>query len=96
MASILNGAFAFGALVMATTAALAQEGTDWPNKTVRLVVNFAAGGSADNTARPFAERLTKALGQQFVVENRGGATGALGLEAVTKATPDGYTFALTP
>ena len=96
MASILNGALAFGALVMATTAALAQGGTDWPNKTVRLVVNFAAGGSADNTARPFAERLTKALGQQFVVENRGGATGALGLEAVTKATPDGYTFALTP
>ncbi len=74
----------------------AQGAGDWPNKTVRLIVNFAPGGSADNTARPYAERLTKALGQQFVIENRGGATGALGAEAVTKAAPDGYTFLLTP
>ena len=59
--------------------AAAQGAGDWPNKNVRIIVNFAAGGSADNTARPFAERLTKALGQTFGVENRGGATGALGL-----------------
>ena len=76
---LLVGSFAL-ALVALNSSATAQGGADWPNKTVRLVVNFAAGGSADNTARPFAERLTKALGQQFVVENRGGATGALGLE----------------
>ena len=83
-------------VIAGSSPAIGQSAADWPNKTVRIIVNFAAGGSADNTARPFAERLTKALGQQFIVENRGGATGALGLEAVMKAAPDGYTFALTP
>jgi tripartite-type tricarboxylate transporter receptor subunit TctC len=76
--------------------ALAQEATDWPNKTVKLVVNFGPGGTTDNAMRPYAERLSKALGQQFVIENRGGASGALGIEAVVKAAPDGYTFAVTP
>ncbi len=69
---------------------------DWPNKTVRIIVNFGPGGSADNTMRPFADRLSKALGQQFVIENRGGASGALGLEAMAKSPPDGYTFCVTP
>ncbi len=77
-------------------AAAAQSAADWPNKTVRIVVNFGPGGSADNSIRPFAERLSKKLGQQFVIENRGGASGALGAEAVQKATPDGYTFLVTP
>ncbi len=86
-----------GVLALSGLPAAAQNpAADWPNKTVRLIVNFAPGGSADNTARPFAERLTRLLGQQFVIENRGGATGALGIEAVTKAAPDGYTYALTP
>lgn len=75
--------------------ALAQA-AEWPNKAIRVIVNFGPGGSADNTMRPFAERLTKSLGQQVVIENRGGASGALGLEALTKATPDGYTFGVTP
>ncbi|MSP00439.1 MAG: tripartite tricarboxylate transporter substrate binding protein [Acetobacteraceae bacterium] len=68
----------------------------WPNKPVKLLVNFAPGGSADNSMRPFAERLSRALGQQFVIENRGGASGALGLEAAMKSPPDGYTFVVTP
>ena len=68
----------------------------WPSKPIRVIVNFGPGGSADNTMRPYAERLTKALGQQVVIENRGGASGALGLEAVMKAAPDGYTFGVTP
>jgi tripartite-type tricarboxylate transporter receptor subunit TctC len=75
--------------------ALAQA-AEWPNKAIRVIVNFGPGGSADNTMRPYVEKLSKALGQQVVIENRGGASGALGLEAVTKATPDGYTFGVTP
>ena len=79
-----------------SSAATAQSAADWPNKTVRIVVNFGPGGSSDNSIRPFAERLSKKLGQQFVIENRGGASGALGAETVQKATPDGYTFLVTP
>lgn len=74
----------------------AQDAKDWPNKTVRIIVNFGAGGSADNSMRPYAERLSKSLGQQFVLEHRGGASGALGAEALTKSAPDGYTFLITP
>lgn len=82
--------------VLAAPAAAQDVAKDWPNRAVRIIVNFAPGGSADNTMRPFAERLSKALGQQFVIENRGGASGALGLEAMSKSAPDGYTYALTP
>lgn len=93
----LFGALAGLASLVATMPALAQgPAADWPNKSVRIIVNFGPGGSADNTMRPFAERLTKALGQQFVIENRGGASGALGLEAMVKSPPDGYTFGVTP
>lgn len=76
--------------------AWAQGADNWPNKSVRIIVNFGPGGTADNSMRPFAERLSKALGQQFVIENRGGASGALGIEAVVKSPADGYTFAVTP
>lgn len=86
-------ALALGVLTLTGVSAQAQ---DWPTKAIRVIVNFGPGGSADNTMRPYAERLTKKLGQQVVIENRGGASGALGLEAVTKAAPDGYTFGLTP
>jgi len=74
---------------------LAQDAS-WPNKAIRVIVNFGPGGSADNTMRPYADRLSKVFGQQVVIENRGGASGALGLEALTKSPPDGYTFAVTP
>ena len=73
-----------------------QAAANWPNKPVRLIVNFGPGGSSDNAARPFAERLSRALGQQFVIENRGGASGALGIEATVKAPADGYNFVITP
>ena len=74
----------------------AQDAKDWPNKPVRIILNYAPGGSSDNTMRPYTERLTKTLGQQFVIEYRGGASGAIGLEATAKSAPDGYTFGLTP
>ncbi len=64
----------------------------WPSKPVRLIVSFPAGGATDLVARPWAEALTKAFGQQFVVENRAGAAGMIGNEVAFRATPDGHTF----
>ena len=73
-----------------------DEAKDWPNKPVKLIVNYGPGGSNDNTMRPYAERLSKIFGQQFVLEHRGGASGAIGLEGAMKSPPDGYTFVSTP
>ena len=64
----------------------------WPNRTVRLVVPFTPAGTTDIAARILAERLTQRLGQQVVVENRPGAGGNVGSDAVAKADPDGYTL----
>jgi tripartite-type tricarboxylate transporter receptor subunit TctC len=75
-------------LVSLCSEALAQ----WPNKPVRVVVPYAAGGAADMIGRVFAEQLSKAFGQQFFVENRGGGGGAIGTEAVARSAPDGYTL----
>lgn len=85
-----------GILVSLGGEAMAQAAANWPNKPVRMIVNFAPGGSADNSMRPYSERLSRALGQQFVIDNRGGASGAIGTEAVVKAAPDGYTYLVTP
>ena len=67
----------------------------WPNKPVKIVVPFGAGGGTDSLARFWAERLGQAFGQPFVVENRGGASGLIGTEAVAKSAPDGYTLLLS-
>jgi len=75
------------------TAALAQ--SDYPNRTIRMVVPFPAGGGTDIVARAVAEHLTAALGQQVVIENRGGGGTIIGTDAVAKAAPDGYTVLLT-
>ncbi len=88
--------FVAGAALFVGVKAFAQDAAGWPRQTVKVIVNFAPGGSADNSMRPYAERLSKSLGQQFVLEHRGGASGAIGLEAVMKAAPDGYTFGITP
>ena len=64
----------------------------WPNKPVRIVVPFAPGGTTDLLARAVAPELTRAFGQQFVVENKAGAGGNLGAEAVAKSALDGYTL----
>jgi tripartite-type tricarboxylate transporter receptor subunit TctC len=71
------------------TTAQAQE---WPNRPVHVIVPFAAGGSTDVAARVVAEYLSRSLGQQFVVENRTGANGNVGIDAVAKSAPDGYTL----
>jgi tripartite-type tricarboxylate transporter receptor subunit TctC len=67
----------------------------WPSKPVKLVVPFAAGGATDVVARLLAQRLTDAWGQSVIIENRTGAGGNIGADAVAKATPDGYTLLFT-
>jgi tripartite-type tricarboxylate transporter receptor subunit TctC len=64
----------------------------WPSKTIRIIVPYPTGGVSDNATRVLAERLTKALGQTVVVENRAGAGGTVGTDIVAKAAPDGYTI----
>ena len=66
----------------------------YPNRYVRLVVPFAAGGGGDAIARPLANRLSEVWGQQVVIENRGGAGGNVGAQAVAQSAPDGYTILL--
>ena len=68
----------------------------WPAKPVKLILPYAPGGATDFIGRPWADKLGQAFGHSFVVDNRGGASGAIGTEAVAKAAPDGYTFLLTP
>ncbi|MGB3068868.1 MAG: tripartite tricarboxylate transporter substrate binding protein [Ottowia sp.] len=88
--------FAIAALLAGlavSTSALAQGG--WPNKPVRVIVPFPAGGSTDVVARLIAQGLSQKLGQQFIVDNRAGAGGNIGTDAVAKAAPDGYTIGLS-
>src|SRR3989441_12626095 len=83
------------AAVLCCSSALAQS---WPQRAVKVVVPFVAGGNTDNQARIVSERLAATLGQPFVVENRVGAGGAIAAEFVAKSAPDGYTlfFAASP
>jgi len=84
---------ASAASALAGSSAFAQ--SSWPNRPVRLIVSFPAGGATDLVARPWAEALSKAFGKQFVVENRAGASGMIGNEAAFRSTPDGHTFLFT-
>ena len=80
------------ALVIGLLPALAPA-QSWPQKPVRVIVPFAAGGGTDFIARLASRQLSQRLGQQFVVENRAGANGIIGLQALKQSEPDGYTIA---
>lgn len=67
-------------------------GQDYPNKAVKIIVPYATGGLPDTMARLIGQRLNETLGQQFLVDNRGGAGGISGTDAVAKSAPDGYTL----
>lgn len=66
----------------------------WPQRPIRMIIPFAAGGSADMFARMIIAKMNASLGQPRVIENRGGAGGVLGIDAVAKSAPDGYTIGL--
>lgn len=88
--SYLMGAL-LGAMMTMSGTAIAQA-DNWPTKAVTIVVPFPAGGGTDAFARPLSAQLTKQLGKQIVIDNRGGAGGTVGASVASKAAPDGYTF----
>ena len=79
-------------IVMASPSAFAQDA--YPSKPIRMIVPYAAGGPTDIVGRISGQKLTERIGQQLVVENRGGANGIIGMELGAKAPPDGYTVIL--
>jgi len=81
---------ALAACALTASAACAAE--DWPAKPLRFIVPFAAGGSTDQVARILGERLAATLGQQVIIDNRGGGNGVLGTALAAKSSPDGYNF----
>ena len=84
---VFAGLAAFGAAT-----AIAAE--SYPAKPIRLVLPYPPGGGSDTIVRPLAQRLSAELGQQVVIDNRGGAGGAIGMEAAARAAPDGYTIVM--
>jgi tripartite-type tricarboxylate transporter receptor subunit TctC len=92
MKRLLAALAASAALVLTGGAQGSAQAAEWPTKPVKIVVAYAAGGANDLLARVFAEQLSAAFAQQFVVENRTGGGGLIGAEAVARSEPDGYTL----
>ncbi len=85
-----------GALSVGVIGRASAQVEKWPERPVRLIVPYAPGGASDILARPWAEALSQTFGQQFVVENRGGAAGMIGSQLAAEAAPDGYSLLFTP
>jgi len=96
----MNGRMLLAALTCAvalgTTSALAQTADDFPNRPIRIIVPQAAGSGVDLQARTLAQKMSELWGQPGIVENRPGANAIIGMEAVAKAPPDGYTLVYAP
>jgi len=89
----MNRTWAFLLAALAVTAgSVAAQAQTWPSRTIRLIAPYAPGGIADIAARLVGQKLSEALGQSVITENRPGANGFLGVNAVAKAEPDGYTL----
>jgi tripartite-type tricarboxylate transporter receptor subunit TctC len=88
------GATVAGAWPVSHALAQSDPSANYPNKPIRVIIPFVAGGSGDTVIRAVGLRLTAAWGQQVVIENRAGASGALGLQVASKSPPDGYTLVL--
>jgi tripartite-type tricarboxylate transporter receptor subunit TctC len=89
MLQLIRAALAVSLIVLGATTAAAQQ---WPQRVVKIVVPYSPGGNADTMGRITAQWLTAAIGQQFIVDNRAGAGGAIGADFVAKSPPDGYTL----
>ena len=91
--TLLQGAAALAGMQLLPSAH--AESAHWPSKPIKLIVPYAAGGATDVLARAFGEGLSKRVGQPVIVENRPGASGIVGTEAVAKAAPDGHTLLMS-
>src|SRR5262245_10393663 len=90
----LLAAAGMGLLLAAPTTAIGE--SQYPDRPIKIVVPFAAGGAVDTMARIVADKLTSEWKQPVIIENRAGASGNTGAEAVAKAEPDGYTLLIAP
>ena len=91
--SVVKALSALAATVgLVSASGLAIADPNWPSKPITIIVPFPAGGGTDAFARPLSAHLTKQMGKQIVIDNRGGAGGTLGAGIAAKAAPDGYTF----
>jgi tripartite-type tricarboxylate transporter receptor subunit TctC len=94
MHTVIRGLFAILALALALTPTCPASAQQYPNKPVKIIIPFAAGGVTDIAGRLIAQRLSERLGQQFFIENMPGAGGNLGMHQVAKSAGDGYTILL--
>ncbi|WP_281023732.1 tripartite tricarboxylate transporter substrate-binding protein, partial [Rhodoplanes roseus] len=90
--ALAAGCLAVGAAAVVAATVRASGPTVWPDRPVRIIVPYPAGGSVDLLSRIVAERLEARFGHPFVIENKPGAGGNIGSQMVANATPDGYTL----
>jgi tripartite-type tricarboxylate transporter receptor subunit TctC len=94
MKYFLNAAAACCCLASGAAIAQSTDGARFPTRPIRIIVPFGPGGPSDVLARPVAQKMAEGLGQQVVIENRGGANGVVGVELAARSAPDGYTLVM--